>query len=57
METINKIPSDFESLRISLSSYRVEISAQHTWKWGKCFGAPINVVTYGVPECDSLLAL
>jgi len=32
METINKIPSDFGTLRISLSSYRVEISAQHIWK-------------------------
>ena len=52
METINKIPSDFGGLQISLSSYRIEISAQHIWKWGKCFGAPINVVSYGVPECD-----
>jgi hypothetical protein len=57
METINKIPSDFESVRISVSWYRVEISAQHTWKWGKFFGALINVVTYGVPECDSLSTL
>ena len=32
METINKIPSDFGSLQISLSSYLVEISAQHPWK-------------------------
>jgi hypothetical protein len=30
METLNKIPSDFGSLRFSLSTYRVEISAQNT---------------------------
>jgi hypothetical protein len=57
METINKISSDFGSLRIFPSSYRIEITAQHTWKWGKYFGAPINVVAFGIPGCDSLLAL